>query len=173
MFFWFFFVAFRWSNRPHLFSRNVKTPDAPEERSKPCLPWRRSSQSWVKVASWSINWISQKLTYCWWLKSCTSWYGEYPIIYRVLYIPGGAGFLPSTVAPARRPSQKETHLPTPVFEHGTRKNLLAGGFRAVVSKNMTSRGGHLFVISKDGTWKLEYEFPQNEVYWFPICGNYM
>ena len=28
----------------------------------------------------------------------TSWYGEYPIIYRVLYIPGGAGFLPSTVS---------------------------------------------------------------------------
>ena len=27
----------------------------------------------------------------------TSWYGKYPIIYRVSYIPGGAGFLPSTV----------------------------------------------------------------------------
>ena len=24
----------------------------------------------------------------------TSWYSKYPIIYRVLYIPGGAGFLP-------------------------------------------------------------------------------
>ena len=35
--------------------------------------------------------------YCWWKKSCTSWYGKYPIIYWVLYIPGGAGFLPSTV----------------------------------------------------------------------------
>ena len=35
--------------------------------------------------------------YCWWLKSCTSWYGKYPIIYRVSYIPGGAGFQPSTV----------------------------------------------------------------------------
>ena len=32
--------------------------------------------------------------YCWWTKSCTSWYDTYPIIYRVLYIPGGAGFLP-------------------------------------------------------------------------------
>ena len=30
-------------------------------------------------------------------KSCTSWYGKYPIIYRVLYIPGGAGFPPPTV----------------------------------------------------------------------------
>ena len=36
-------------------------------------------------------------SYCWWKKSCTSWYGEYPTICRVLYIPGGAGFLPSTV----------------------------------------------------------------------------
>ena len=30
-------------------------------------------------------------------KSCTSWYGKYPIICRVLYIPCGAGILPSTV----------------------------------------------------------------------------
>ena len=35
--------------------------------------------------------------YCWWKKSCTSWYGKCPIIYKVLCIPGGAGFLPSTV----------------------------------------------------------------------------
>ena len=41
-----------------------------------------------------FNW-----NYCWWLKSCTSWYGRYPLIYRGLYIPGGAGFLPSTVPP--------------------------------------------------------------------------
>ena len=34
----------------------------------------------------------------WWTKSCTSWYSKYPIIYRVLYIPGGAGFLPPTVS---------------------------------------------------------------------------
>ena len=30
-------------------------------------------------------------------KSCTSWHGKYPIIYRVLYMPGGARFLSSTV----------------------------------------------------------------------------
>ena len=38
--------------------------------------------------------------YGWWKKSgrFTSWYGKYPLIYRVLYIPGGClGFLPSTV----------------------------------------------------------------------------
>ena len=27
--------------------------------------------------------------YGWWKKSCTSWHGKYPIIYKVLYIPGG------------------------------------------------------------------------------------
>ena len=33
--------------------------------------------------------------YGWWKESCTSWYGKYPIISWVLYIPGGflAGFL--------------------------------------------------------------------------------
>ena len=36
-----------------------------------------------------------KLTYGWRKKSCTSWYGKYPIIYKVLWMPGGAGFLPS------------------------------------------------------------------------------
>ena len=32
------------------------------------------------------------------LTMATSRYGKYPIIYKVLYIPGGAGFLPSTVS---------------------------------------------------------------------------
>ena len=32
-------------------------------------------------------------TYVWWRKSCTSWDGKYPIIYRVVYIPGGTWFL--------------------------------------------------------------------------------
>ena len=42
---------------------------------------------------WSFSWW-----YCWWKKSCTSWYDKYPIFNRVLYIPGGAAFLPSTVS---------------------------------------------------------------------------
>ena len=29
------------------------------------------------------------LQYCWWKKSCTSWYGKYPLIFMVFYIPGG------------------------------------------------------------------------------------
>ena len=36
-------------------------------------------------------------SYGWWTKSCTTKDDEYPIIYRVLTIPGGAGFCPSTV----------------------------------------------------------------------------
>ena len=36
-------------------------------------------------------------SFCWWLKSCTTKDDDYPIIYRVLTIPGGAGFQPSTV----------------------------------------------------------------------------
>ena len=36
--------------------------------------------------------------YCWWKKSCASSCGKYPIVCRVLYIPGGARFLPSTVS---------------------------------------------------------------------------
>ena len=44
------------------------------------------------LATLGISWY-----YCWWKKSCTSWYAVYPTIYKVLYIPGGAGFQPSTV----------------------------------------------------------------------------
>ena len=47
------------------------------------VSWRRAS-CWIMVN-----------TYCWWKKSCTSWCGEFTIIFfRVLYIPG---FLPPTV----------------------------------------------------------------------------
>ena len=35
--------------------------------------------------------------YCWWTQSCTTKDDDYPTIYRVLAIPGSAGFLPSTV----------------------------------------------------------------------------
>ena len=31
----------------------------------------------------------------------SSWSVAYPFIYKVLYIPGGAGFQPSTVAPKK------------------------------------------------------------------------
>ena len=37
--------------------------------------------------------------YWWWTKSCTTKDDDYPTIHRILSIPGGAGFLPSTVSP--------------------------------------------------------------------------
>ena len=68
-----------------------------------------------KSACWKVTWGN--MTYCWWKKSCTSWYGEYPIIDMVLYISGGAGFHPSTVSP------KDTDavwLGDPIFYHGSK-----------------------------------------------------
>ena len=55
----------------------------------------RSNHQKSPQTSWSTSLPLQKtpnqrvLTYCWWKKSCTSWYGKYPVIYRVSYIPGG------------------------------------------------------------------------------------
>ena len=49
----------------------------------------------LKIFTWLH---SGNLTYYWWTKSCTIKDDDYPIIYRFLTIPGGAGFLPSTVA---------------------------------------------------------------------------
>ena len=47
--------------------------------------------------------------YSWWKKSGTRWYEVYPIICRALYIPGGAGFLQSTVSC----SHLHRHWPAP------------------------------------------------------------
>ena len=43
--------------------------------------------STASCCTWAILY-----TYCWWKKSCTSWYGKYPMIYRVSYMLGGAGY---------------------------------------------------------------------------------
>ena len=65
----------------------------------PC-PWCWSSldSAWSHLQNNSeagrIQWW-----YCWWIRNpaINSWYGRFPIVYKALYIPGGAGFLPSTV----------------------------------------------------------------------------
>ena len=59
------------------------------------MRWSRTpSRSRWCVAFWVwILW--QIMIYCWWRKSCTTKDDDYPLIYRVLTIPGGAGFLPS------------------------------------------------------------------------------
>ena len=54
----------------------------------------------VKGPTWLRKWSHLGVVkicwhYFWWKKSCTR--DEYPIISRVWYIPGGAGFPPSTV----------------------------------------------------------------------------
>ena len=48
-----------------------------------------------KRSPWLIN--DQWWSYCWWTNSCTTKDDDSPIIYRVLTIPDGAGFCPSTV----------------------------------------------------------------------------
>ena len=50
------------------------------------------------MAECKTCWWKTDISYCWWKKSCTSWWAVYPVIIRALYIPGGAGFLPSTVS---------------------------------------------------------------------------
>ena len=53
-------------------------------------------QGWNNSTDW--RWLKLVKRYCcWWKESYTSWYGKYLLIFKVLYIPGGAGFLPSTV----------------------------------------------------------------------------
>ena len=69
------------------FWMGVQSFSAGQTIQSPCrskkLPWQKTTAN---------------QTYCWWTKACTTKDDDYPIIYRVLTIPGGAGFLPSTVA---------------------------------------------------------------------------
>ena len=73
---------------------------------------------------------SSESWYCWWKKSCTSWYSKYPMIYRVVYIPGGAGFLPSTVLTEKLMRKLDTlqgaNIHIPPLE--LRKVILKGTF---------------------------------------------
>ncbi len=65
--------------------------------------WRcsrcRKMGSWIL---WIIFLLGLWCPYCWWFRNPANQLRlvVYPIIYRVLYIPGGAGFLPSTVPPS-------------------------------------------------------------------------
>ena len=55
----------------------------------------------------------------------TSWYGKYPIIYMVLYIPGGTGFFPSTVRiESCEASVWEIHKKTAGFEYNSWRCLI-------------------------------------------------
>ena len=77
-----------------------------------CTAWRRGSiqklaqdlqedlkLDGTKSSVLDIKVMGRSEWYCWWLKSGVHQVRlvVYPIIYREFYIPGGAGFLPSTV----------------------------------------------------------------------------
>ena len=61
-------------------------------------------ECWSTIGDWLVfSWliVDSYYLYCWWTKSCTTKNDDYPMIYRVLTIPGGClGFLPSTVSPS-------------------------------------------------------------------------
>ena len=115
--------------------------------------------------------------YCWWNKSCTSWYGKYPIIYKVLYIPGGClGFLPSTVvifpfAPMIQPiTSNNSSLEDTGFPHILRLLTLQkavmkarGRHRATVAT--AGRGGRA-TVSDSGWWNSQ----QPGRWWWPFFG---
>ena len=65
------------------------------------LTWRGSRKStiWMSRCMYFLLKMGDfPGSYCWWTKSCTTKGDDYPIIYRVLTIPGGClGFCPSTV----------------------------------------------------------------------------
>ena len=69
------------------------------------LPWKDSQCGrhkfyWVVVSSIFLfsTLPGEMKAFCWWTKSCTTKDDDYILIYRVLTIPGGAGFCPSTVS---------------------------------------------------------------------------
>ena len=65
----------------------------PEFKLSNLIIWTISKQI---QGRYQVIWIFYK-GYCWWTKSFTTKDDDYPTIHRVLTIPGGAGFLPSTV----------------------------------------------------------------------------
>ena len=72
----------------------VVVPSQRFPSQKACHPWQRTTMGETR------RWDLPSLWYRWWLKS-----GDhqlrlvvFPIIYKVSYIPGGAGFQPSTIS---------------------------------------------------------------------------
>ena len=91
----------------------------------------KGKSTWNKGA---IQLSNAEWWYGWWKKSCTSWYGKYPIIYSVLCIPGGClGFLPSTVSTCYQHSNAQQFPATwiPNFDSGGSYVALEWRSRAV------------------------------------------
>ena len=83
-----FFFDFDPSEKPCIFVQFI--------RGKKLQVGTGSTGPSCRILSKPPNWFS--LNYSWWKKSCTTKDDDYPIIFRVLTIPGGAGFRPSTVS---------------------------------------------------------------------------
>ncbi len=83
-------------------ARAVLPPSAALEQNRPPAPMFGKSR------------VLMKEKYCWWKKSCTSWYIVYPMSYRFFYIPSGAGILPSTIV---KPSVFSVQKVFPRFFH--------------------------------------------------------
>ena len=68
-----------------------------------CCSYSRTNNVMLSIPT-ALGWrlkhakIREIMRYCWWKKSCTSWCSRYPSNHNALYIPGGAGFLPTTVS---------------------------------------------------------------------------
>ena len=91
----------RFSNRKHQLRRRGKSSKQTTQKRTVVLTslpsYWKFLNPFLAIAIWEKHKHSQK--YCGWTKSCTTKDDDYPIIYRVLTIPGGAGFCPSTVSP--------------------------------------------------------------------------
>ena len=111
---WFFCVWSRWlqMENQHFGEMGFKVASFPRFSNRCANSWRRLLLA-LEIAVWiafRATWIISKdrkikmqqigfdvdffvdlfaephSKYCWWKKSCTSWYGTYPIICRVLYV---------------------------------------------------------------------------------------
>ena len=120
----------------------------------------------LSFSSIAIKWRYASAPYCWWKKSCTSWYGKYPIIYVVVYMPGGAGFPPSRVfsdifrdvglflfvgerilGTCFFPSKNVAHevnSAKPIKSRGGKKNKVAFFFRRLIGQDRVLEGGRPF-----------------------------
>jgi len=76
----------------------------------------------------------------------------FPIIYKVLYIPGGAGFFPSTLAPENMPGPKRKLVFQPSI------------FRCYVSlrEGTHNRGDSLCTVDEGLVVSFVFTFPRQE-----------
>ena len=76
------------------------------------FPWQHPRHQKTRKITWNgpPRHCKKISSYCWYLKSCTTKDDDYPIVNRVLTIPGGClGYLPSTVATRFRKFTNESY----------------------------------------------------------------